>query len=86
MMKQSQIDLANYRLADAKEKLMSARILLQEKHLKDSLSRSYYAMFSAVRALLALKEVDSSKHSGVISLFNQLLSKRVLLTHFTVEC
>lgn len=86
MMKQSQIDLANYRLADAKEKLMSARILLQEKHLKDSLSRSYYAMFSAVRALLALKEVDSSKHSGVISLFNQLLSKRVLLTHFTAEC
>ena len=86
MMQQSQIDLANYRLADAKEKLMSARILLQEKHLKDSLSRSYYAMFSAVRALLALKEVDSSKHSGVISLFNQLLSKRVLLTHFTAEC
>ncbi len=65
-MKQNQLDLAKYRLADSKEKLKSAKILL-----KDSLSRSYYSMFSAVRALLALKEVDSSKHSGIISLFNQ---------------
>jgi len=71
MIKSSQIDLARYRLTDAKEKLASAKILLQENHFKDSLSRSYYAMFSAVRALLALKELDSSKHSGIISLFNQ---------------
>ena len=71
MMKQTQIDLANYRLNDAKEKLESAKILLRENHFKDSLSRSYYSMFSAVRALLALKEADSSKHSGIISLFNQ---------------
>jgi len=37
----------------------------------DSLSRSYYAIFTAARALLALKQLDSKKHSGVISLFNQ---------------
>ncbi|MBU1599651.1 HEPN domain-containing protein [bacterium] len=30
-----------------------------------------YAIFSAARALLATKDLDSSKHSGVISLFNQ---------------
>jgi len=71
MMKSSQIDLAKYRFNDAKEKLESANILFREDRLKDSLSRSYYAMFSAVRAVLALKELDSSKHSGVISLFNQ---------------
>ncbi len=28
-------------------------------------------MFTAARALLATKHLDSSKHSGVISLFNQ---------------
>jgi uncharacterized protein (UPF0332 family) len=67
MMKQTQIDLANYRISDAKEKIESAKILLHEKHFKDSLSRSYYAMFSAVRALLALKEV---RHSGIISRFD----------------
>ncbi|MDZ7261966.1 MAG: HEPN domain-containing protein [candidate division KSB1 bacterium] len=70
MINQSQRDLAKYRFSDAIEKLESARILLQENRLKDSLSRSYYAMFSAVRALLALRKLDSSKHSGVISLFN----------------
>lgn len=79
MIKNSQIDLARYRLTDAREKLASAKILLKEKHFKDSLSRSYYAMFSAVRALLALKELDSSKHSGVISLFNQHFVKTNLV-------
>ena len=71
MMESTNIDLANYRYNDAVEKLESAKILLKEKHIKDSLSRSYYAMFSAVRSLLALDKLDSSKHSGVIALFNQ---------------
>ena len=54
MSKQAQIDLAKYRFQDAVEKLDSARILFEKGQLKDSLSRSYYAMFSAVRSLLAL--------------------------------
>ena len=70
-MKKTREDYARYRLENAKEKLNSAEVLLREKLFKDSLSRSYYAMFSAARALLATKELDSSKHSGVISLFNQ---------------
>jgi len=65
------VDLIQYRLKSSKEKLNSARILLENKQFKDSLSRSYYAMFTAARALLATKHLDSSKHSGVISLFNQ---------------
>ncbi|MER8277455.1 HEPN domain-containing protein, partial [Acinetobacter baumannii] len=44
----------NYRLAMADEKLNSAKILLEYKSYKDSISRSYYAMFTAVRAILAL--------------------------------
>lgn len=79
MINQTQIDLAKYRLANASEKLESAKILLRENHFKDSLSRSYYSMFSAVRALLALKEVDSSKHSGIISLFNQHFIKTKII-------
>ena len=71
MIEKSKIDLSRYRFQDAEEKLESATILLREKHFKDSLSRSYYAMFSAVRALLALRGLDSRKHSGIISLFNQ---------------
>jgi len=33
--------------------------------------RSYYAMFSAVRSLLANDEVDFSKHAGVIAYFQK---------------
>ena len=68
-------ELFRYRLENAKEKLISAKLLYENKQYKDSISRSYYAMFSAARALLAIKEMDSSKHSGVISLFNQYFVK-----------
>ncbi|MBI5788031.1 MAG: HEPN domain-containing protein [Candidatus Schekmanbacteria bacterium] len=37
----------------------------------DSIGRSYYAIFTAARALLATKGLDSKRHSGVIALFNQ---------------
>jgi uncharacterized protein (UPF0332 family) len=64
-------DLAKYRLEDSKEKVESAEILFDNGKYKDSTSRSYYAIFSAARALLATKGLDSSKHVGIISLFNQ---------------
>lgn len=60
--------LSKYRLEDSKEKLESAKILLKSKKYKDSVSRSYYAMLSVARALLATRGLGSSKHSGVISL------------------
>lgn len=64
-------DLAIYRLQKSREHLKSADILLKAGMYSDSLSRSYYAIFTAARALLALKQLDSKKHSGIISLFNQ---------------
>ena len=60
-----------YRMAGAKEKLDSSKLLLDNGNYKDSIGRSYYAMFSAVRAILALDGVDYSKHSGVISYFQK---------------
>jgi len=59
-------DLVKYRLQNSKEKLGSAKLLLENGKFKDSISRSYYAMYTAARALLATKHLDSSKHSGVI--------------------
>ena len=68
--------LISYRLESAREKLSAAEDLLEKRHYKDSVSRSYYAIFTAARALLATKRLDSSKHSGVIALFNQHFVKR----------
>ena len=62
-------NLVKYRLDNAQEKLESAEILLDSGKYKDSISRSYYAIFSAVRAVLAVDRVDFSKHAGVIAYF-----------------
>ena len=64
-------DLSVYRLNMAEEKLRSAKILLDAGQYKDSLGRSYYAVFSALRAVLARDKVDFSKHAGVISYFQR---------------
>lgn len=64
-------ELIAYRLSSAREKLESARILLEAGQYKDSIGRSYYSIFSAVRAVLAKDNVDFSKHSGVIAYFQK---------------
>ena len=60
-----------YRLDMAKERLMSAKLLLDNGSYKDSIGRSYYAIFTTVRALLAVDGVDFAKHAGVISYFQK---------------
>lgn len=64
-------DLIQYRLNSAKEKLTSAKLLLEAGLYKDSVGRSYYAIFSAIRAVLAIEQVDFSKHAGVIAYFQK---------------
>ncbi len=64
-------ELVKYRLESAKEKLDSAKILLDNEKYKDSIGRSYYAIFTAVRAVLARDSVDFAKHAGVISYFQR---------------
>lgn len=63
--------LMRYRLEMAKDRLISAEVLLNAGSYKDSIGRSYYAMFTAVRALLAMEGQDFSKHAGVISHFQK---------------
>lgn len=65
-------ELMQYRLLDmAKERLYSSKILFDAGSYKDSIGRSYYAMFTAVRALLAMEGQDLTKHSGVIAYFQK---------------
>lgn len=55
----------------AEERLKSSKVLLDAGSYKDSIGRSYYAMFTAVRALLAVEGQDFSKHAGVIAYFQK---------------
>jgi len=59
-----------YRLDRAREALDDAGFLLQSGRLTAASNRVYYAMFYAASALLATRDLSSSRHSGVIALFN----------------
>ena len=63
-------ELAKYRLEQAKECLTLAEATLDQSS-KNAANRSYYCIFHAMRAVLALDKFDSKKHSGVISYFQQ---------------
>ena len=70
-MPENRKELMEYRLESARERLKSAKVLLECGSYKDSVGRSYYAMFTAVRALLAKDGIDYSKHAEVISYFQK---------------
>lgn len=64
-------DLVKYRMEQAKETIIESEILQEKSSYRGSLNRSYYAMFYAVLALLAVKKLGTSKHSGALSLFDK---------------
>ncbi len=65
------VDLSKWRLDIAKERIVSAEKILEIGDYKTVANRSYYAIFSAMRAVLALEGFDSKKHSGVIAKFRE---------------
>jgi len=64
-------NLLKFRTEQAKESLEAAKKLAKDGYFKDSANRSYYCIFQAMRAVLALDGFDSKKHSGVIAYFRQ---------------
>ena len=68
-------DLATVRLQHAQEDLESSKLLLEKDQYKSAANRSYYAIFHAMRAVLALNNIDSKRHSGIISSFQRLYIK-----------
>jgi len=67
----AQSELAQYRLSRARQALAEADVLVSANQWNGALNRIYYAAFYAARALLALKRIDSSRHSGVIALLQE---------------
>lgn len=64
-------DLLQYRMEQAYETLREAEILLRETALRGAVNRSYYAMFYALMAILADKQLGTSKHSSALALFDR---------------
>lgn len=63
--------LVAYRIEQAQETLHEAKILRTAGTLRGSVNRAYYTMFYAALALLATRQVGTSKHSGVLAMFDQ---------------
>ncbi len=70
-------DLIEYRLDRARESLRDAEILFEHDGSPSSVvNRAYYSIFYTALALLITVEVEPSKHSGVLSKFDELFVKR----------
>ena len=70
-MDERQKDLSDYRIAEADDSLKVAEHCLKEGLYKDSINRSYYAAFYAIKAVLALSTVDFKRHKDVMGYFNK---------------
>ena len=60
-----------YRLDKSAGCLRDSKFLLDNGSFDGSINRSYYAMFTIIRALLAEEDIDFSKHSAVIGYFRR---------------
>lgn len=65
----TKIDLSRYRMRKAQEMLASAKRDIEAEDYASANNRAYYAIFHAMRAVLALDGEDYKKHSAVISRF-----------------
>jgi len=64
--------LIDYRLEQAQEALRDSKLLWEQGgSARSVINRAYYAMFYALLALLTSIGRGSSKHSGVITLFDR---------------
>ncbi|MDR0817609.1 MAG: HEPN domain-containing protein [Clostridiales Family XIII bacterium] len=64
-------ELGKYRIEKAHECYQDALFARDNGSYNNAANRSYYCIFHSMRAVLALNEFDSKKHSGIIAAFNQ---------------
>lgn len=58
-------------LKRCQEEIAAAQDDCSKNYLHSAISRAYYAMFYATSALLLIKDIEVSKHSGVIAAFGR---------------
>ncbi len=77
--------LAKHRFERAETTLSEAMDELSRKNFRLTVNRAYYSVFYAMRSLLATVDKDSSKHSGVVSLFNQYFIKTGIVSEISFK-
>jgi uncharacterized protein (UPF0332 family) len=64
-------EMIQFRMQQAHETIYEAEVLIKVSSWRGAINRAYYAMFYAILALSTLKQVDASRHSGVITFFDR---------------
>ena len=67
MLDERRVDLCNYRMKNSEDSLTVAEDCLKKGLYRDAINRSFYA----IKALLALEEVDFKRHKDVVAYFNR---------------
>lgn len=71
-MKKTLNELIAYRLKQAEESLLDATILIESQgSFRSVINRAYYTMFYSLLALIAGMGLGTSKHAGVIAIFDR---------------
>lgn len=77
------LDEVNELMKKAEEKLRAAEYLLEGGYYSDAISRAYYAMYFAARALLALKKIYPKTHRGLIAKFGlEYVNKGIIDSYY----
>ena len=66
----------------AEEELSSAYILFEHGKYRDVISRAYYSMFHAARALLLIKGLSPKKHADTVSMFGKHYVKEGIVDEY----
>lgn len=66
-----EFELARYRLGVAKEDLETALDNQRSNHLRAANNRAYYAIYHAITAVLALRQIAFKMHKDTVAYFNK---------------
>ncbi|MBC8520730.1 MAG: HEPN domain-containing protein [Methanomicrobia archaeon] len=72
------MDEVDFCLDEAERRIDAAKILLNEGYYKDAVSRAYYSMYYASKALLSMKGIQTKTHRGLTSKIRELAIEGVI--------
>ncbi|NMG82649.1 MAG: HEPN domain-containing protein [Methanosarcinales archaeon] len=72
------MDEVNFCLEEAEKRIEASKILLNEGFFKDAVSRTYYSMYYASKALLSMKGIQTKTHRGLRLKIGELVIKGVI--------
>jgi uncharacterized protein (UPF0332 family) len=72
------LDEVDYCLEEAEKRIEASKILLGKGYCKDAVSRAYYSMYYASKAVLSMKGIQTKTHEGLASKIGELAIKGVI--------